>query len=75
MDNKTFKLIRWFLKMTQMEFSEYLGVTYSTVTAIENGERGISENVEGKIAHVFDANDPDFIEYVERHRALKKLAE
>ena len=73
MDKNTFKLIRWFLRMNQEQFSEYLGVTYSTVAAIEGGERKISGNVQGKIAHKFDAERPDFIKYVQRHNALNKI--
>ncbi|GGH72758.1 hypothetical protein GCM10010978_09960 [Compostibacillus humi] len=75
MTKETFKLIRWYLRMNQEQFAEYLGVTYSTVAAIESGERGISENVRGKIAHKFDASDPDFLEYVKRYQALHKMPE
>ncbi|MEI3596745.1 MULTISPECIES: helix-turn-helix domain-containing protein [unclassified Oceanobacillus] len=73
MNKETVKLIRWYLKMTQEQFSEHIGVTYSTLAEIESGNRRVSGNVEGKIAHAFNPNDPGFIEFVERHQALKKL--
>lgn len=59
--------------MTQEQFAEHIGVTYTTVAEIEAGNRKISGNVQGKIAHKFNASEPKFIEYVERHEALKKL--
>lgn len=74
MNPETVKLIRWYLKMTQEQFAKHIGVTYSTLAEIEAGSRRVSGNVEGKIAHKFDANDPEFIEYIQRHQALKKIS-
>lgn len=69
MTNETFKLVRLFLKMNQIEFSEYMELAYSTVAGIEAGNRSVTENVRGKIAHKFEANK-DFIEFVDRNKRL-----
>lgn len=73
MDKEIVKLIRFYLKQSQQEFAKYLGVTYTTIADIESGHRKVSDNVLGKISHIFDASDPEFISYVERNQKLKQL--
>ncbi|WP_042224136.1 helix-turn-helix transcriptional regulator [Oceanobacillus manasiensis] len=70
MTNSTFRLIRAYLGLTQAEFAELLGVSYSTVAGIEAGNRRVSETVQARIAKDFRAGDA-FYEFVERHRILE----
>jgi len=69
------KLIRHFLQMSQYEFCDFTGITYSTLAGIESGTKGVSERVISKISHVFDVTEPDFQEFARRTMELKKMME
>ena len=69
MDSNTIKDIRAFKKMTQKEFAEWLDVSIATIAMIESGQRSVSDNVRGKLAHKFEATD-DFIKYRKRKDTL-----
>ena len=65
MDKDTIKDIRLYKKMTQEQFASWLDVSIATIAMIESGQRGISDNIRGKLAHKFEVTD-DFIKYRKR---------
>ncbi|WP_010094474.1 helix-turn-helix domain-containing protein [Ornithinibacillus scapharcae] len=69
MDRETFKSIRLWLGMSQPEFSEFLGISQSTVSRIEAGSRSVTDLVRAKIAKNFEPTE-DFIEFLERSKKL-----
>lgn len=66
MNTNQVKLIRQYKNVSQTEFADWLGVSLSAISQVEAGHRYVSDNLAAKIAHKFDVNDPDFIEYVGR---------
>ena len=58
-----FKWLRLKKKMTQDEFAELLGLSQSTVAAIEKGRRPISDSVRAKLAEL-GAVDDDFLYFL-----------
>ncbi|MEC1157565.1 helix-turn-helix domain-containing protein [Cytobacillus horneckiae] len=52
MDAKKAKAIRYYLGESQEEFAGRLGVSTSTVCAIEKGTRGISDLMRAKLAKI-----------------------
>lgn len=75
MNNETIKHIRHYLKMSQYEFCDYTGITYSVLAGIEAGSKNVSDRVASKISHVFDVTNPEFLEFVRRNKELKKMIE
>jgi len=71
MDIETMRAIRHWKGMTQEQFSRWLGVSTPTVALFEAGHRNLSEATKGKLAHKFDINDADFIEYKKRRESLR----
>lgn len=69
MDNHTIKDVRAFKKMTQHEFAAWLGVSVATIAMIESGQRPVSDNFRGKLAHKFEVTE-EFIEYRKRKEAF-----
>lgn len=65
MNSKVFKSIRIYHGHTQSAFASLLGVSESTVAAIETGRREISDTVRIKLARHFDINE-EFISTLER---------
>lgn len=72
MDKETFRALRLSKNMTQIEFGELLGVSESTIAAIENGRRLISDKVRARLATITDIDD-DFIDFYNRFRAMGTL--
>ena len=72
MNNQTFKDIRHYLKMSQIEFSEFTGISRVTIAHIETDRLRVSEHVQVKLAHVFDITDDDFLQYQQRKRSIEK---
>jgi DNA-binding XRE family transcriptional regulator len=72
MSNETFRMVRMYLKLTQQEFAEYLGIAYSTVCGIEAGNRRVTDTVHSKVARKFEVT-PDFIEFAERVKRLESI--
>lgn len=72
MDKETFRALRLSKNMTQKEFGELLGVSESTVAAIENGRRLISDKVRARLATITDIDD-DFIDFYNRFRIMGTL--
>lgn len=64
----TFKATRLKMDMSQAAFSEFLGVSESTVAAIESGRRPISDAVRGKLAEKISVNEEllSFFESLEK---------
>lgn len=73
MNNRTFKDIRQFRGLTQEKFAERLKITRSTVAQIESGRMEVSENIQSKLAHVFDVTDEDFQSYIRRKRDIERI--
>lgn len=72
MDKETFKALRLSKNMTQKEFGELLDVSESTIAAIENGRRLISDKVRARLATITDIDD-DFIGFYNRFRTMGTL--
>lgn len=70
--NKTAKDIRHYLKLSQQEFADKLGVSLATVALIETKRMNVTDRVQGRLAHIFDINDTEFHEYQQRKRALEQ---
>lgn len=64
MSAQRFKLLRLKKKMTQRQFAELLGVSESTVAAIENGRRPISDHIRVSLAEQGGV-DEDFLYFLE----------
>lgn len=60
MNAEHFKAIRLSKRLTQKQFADLLGVSRSTVEAIENGRRPISDTVRARLAQEVDASDELF---------------
>lgn len=65
MNEKIFKAIRLRAGLTQREFAEELGISESTVAAIEKQRRPISDQVRARLALKFDITQ-DFLEFYDR---------
>ncbi|MEM5003185.1 helix-turn-helix transcriptional regulator [Priestia megaterium] len=65
MNKNVFKSIRIYHGHTQSAFASLLGVSESTVAAIETGRREVSDSVRIKLARQFDINQ-EFISTLER---------
>lgn len=72
MDKETFRKIRLYLRKTQEEFAKDLGVSDSTIAAIETGRRAISDRVRMRLAVKFEITN-DFIESMERAEKLTNI--
>lgn len=57
MDAKTFQKIRWKMRLTQGEFAKLLGISESSVQAIEQGRRPVSGKVRAVIADHIDSEE------------------
>ncbi|PGS55101.1 DNA-binding transcriptional regulator [Bacillus sp. AFS041924] len=71
MRTEAFKATRLKLGMTQAEFGEFLGVSESTVAAIENNRRRISDVVRGKLAERISVND-ELISFFDAYEKIAK---
>lgn len=71
MRTQTFKATRLKLGMTQAEFGEFLGVSESTVEAIENNRRKISDVVRGKLAERIAVNE-ELLAFFEAYEKITK---
>lgn len=69
METNTFKDIRLYKGMTQKVYEDWLGISLPSVGMIESGQRDVSDNIRGKLAHKFETTD-DFIEYQQRKQSL-----
>ena len=69
MNLDTFKDIRHFKEMTQQQYADWLGLSLSSIAMIESGQRRVTDNIRGKLAHKFMITD-EFIEYQERRNKL-----
>ncbi|MGF7033737.1 transcriptional regulator with XRE-family HTH domain [Paenibacillus mucilaginosus] len=72
MDGKSIQAIRMHQGMTQEEFAEAIGVSQSTVAAVETGYRAVSDRVRIRIAQVFGTDDP-ILEAIRRAKGSKLL--
>ena len=72
MNNKKVLHIRQFLKMTQEEFAEMIGVTRELIALIETNRAPVSRNVASRIAHNFEVTD-DFLSYAKRRDEIDEF--
>lgn len=72
MTGLTVRAIRLYYGLTQREFAKLLGVSYSTIGAIESGRRKVTKNMRIKIAQTFDLTD-EVIAAIERAHKVVKL--
>lgn len=70
---RLFRDARRYMKLTQEQFAERLKITRSTVAQIESGRMEVSENIQSKLAHVFDVTDEDFQSYIRRKRDIERI--
>lgn len=73
MTGLTVRAIRLHYGLSREEFAERLGVSRSTIEAVENGRRKVSTNLRIKIAQTFDLTD-DVIAAIERAHKAEKVA-
>ncbi|MFF3021206.1 helix-turn-helix domain-containing protein [Gottfriedia sp. NPDC057948] len=71
MQIQTFKATRLKLGMSQAAFGEYLGISESTVAAIENNRRRISDVVRGKLAERIKVNE-ELLSFFEAYEKITK---
>lgn len=71
MNNELFRLIRAHTGMSQRKFGEFIGISESTVSMIECGQRTVTANTTVKIARHFELND-DFLRLLENYRKLSQ---
>jgi transcriptional regulator with XRE-family HTH domain len=67
-----FKAIRLKQKMTQQEFAELLGVSRSTIEAIESGRRPISDLVRARLAQKIDL-DQESLRFLELYKKIFQI--
>lgn len=72
MSANRFRGLRLKKKMTQKQFAELLGVSESTVAAIENGRRSISDNIRASLVEQGGA-DEDFLNFLESLEKISKI--
>lgn len=72
MDSNTFRGVRLRKKMSQARFAEFLGVSESTVAAIEKGRRNISDTVRARLAEKI-AFDDSLISFLESYEKINKI--
>ena len=72
MNATNFKALRLRLGMTQREYADFLGVSESTVAAIENGRRSISDHVRARLAQKVEI-DSDFLYFLESYRKMGNI--
>lgn len=72
MNATNFKRVRLKKKMTQKEFGKLLGISESTIAAIENGRRQISDQVRARMAQNIEVDD-DLVYFLESFRMLDNI--
>ena len=64
-----FKALRLRESMTQKEFANLLGVSESTVAAIETGRRNVSDTVRARLVQSVDVGS-EFISFFEKYNEI-----
>lgn len=72
MNNQMFIDIRHYLNMTQGAFSDHTGISRSVIALIETDRMRVTENVQAKLARVFEVTD-DFLVYQQSKRDIEQL--
>lgn len=72
MNRNTFKAVRLRKKMSQARFAVFLGVSESTIAAIETGRRGISDTVRARLAEKIEI-DHDLISFLESYEKMNRI--
>jgi transcriptional regulator with XRE-family HTH domain len=72
MDKETVRTLRIYFECSQKSFASKLGVSESTIAAIETGRRPVSAYVRTKILQVFDITD-DLLDVIRRTKSLQGL--
>ncbi|MCM3705845.1 MULTISPECIES: helix-turn-helix transcriptional regulator [Cytobacillus] len=72
MNANSFKGLRLKKGMTQKEYADLLGVSESTIAAIETGRRPISDLVRARLAQKIEL-DEDSIYFLESFEKVKRI--
>ncbi|MCA1059764.1 helix-turn-helix domain-containing protein [Rossellomorea aquimaris] len=72
MEASTFKGLRLRASKTQVQWAEFLGVSESTVAAIENGRRRVSDTVRARLAQKVSIDD-DLMSFFDSLEKFKQL--
>ncbi|MGG3691118.1 helix-turn-helix transcriptional regulator [Heyndrickxia ginsengihumi] len=72
MNAEIFRAIRLKKGMTQSKYANLLGISESTVAAIENGRRGISDQVRARLAREVEI-DEELLYFLESYRKLGNI--
>lgn len=72
MNKESFKAMRLQKGMTQKEFADLLRVSESTVAAIENGRRSISDTVRARLAQNFEVSE-ELLLFLDSYKKLDKV--
>lgn len=69
MNATIFKRVRLKKKLTQKEFGNLLGVSESTIAAIEKGRRPISDQVRARLVQNIEIDD-DLVSFLDSFRKI-----
>lgn len=69
MDGIKARAIRFYIGETMEGFAKQLGVAASTISAIENGQREISDYIRFKLIRLEAAMPPEFFIFYEKFRS------
>lgn len=72
MNKDSFKALRLKQGMTQKNFADLLGVSESTVAAIETGRRNISDTVRARLAQNFEV-DKELLLFLDSYREIGNI--
>jgi len=72
MNREKFKALRLQKGMTQKEFADLLRVSESTVEAIENGRREISDTVKARLAQNFEVSE-ELLLFLDSYRKIGNI--
>jgi transcriptional regulator with XRE-family HTH domain len=72
MDGKALRALRLEKGLTQGDFAKILGISLSSVSMMERGERRVTDRVRIRIAKVFEITD-GLIEIIKRSKRLEDL--
>jgi len=72
MNNQTFKDIRHYMDLTQVELADKLGITREHVAQIETNRIRVTERTQAKLMHHFKVTD-DFLVYQQSKRDIEQL--
>lgn len=70
MNREMFKALRQFTELTQKDFAKSLGVSDSTIDAVEAGRRPVSAFIKGRVAAAYKIDDA-FLSFYDNYKTIK----